>query len=131
MSGFLNIITGMLVLCQSSSTESGSCPGDDITFTCVTSTTAIVWIVAPDGGDQTTCVVITDVTMTAMCGPMNRFTATVTGADSTTLTVQSVDDVINGTRVECVDSDVDEQICITGLCWHVLYVYNIIIGNRC
>ena len=119
-----NNITGILVLCQSSSTDSGSCPGDDITFTCVASTIAIVWIVTPDGGDPTLCTVIlggSDVT-TDMCGPMNRFTATVTGADSTTLTVQSVDDVINGTRVECVDSDVDEEICVTGLCWHMLYV---------
>ena len=128
MSG-CNNVTGILVLCQSSSTDSGSCPGDDITFTCVASTTAIVWIVAPDGGNTTTCLVFPDGMgeTTDMCGPMNRFTATVTGADSTTLTVQSVDDVINGTRVECVDSDVDEEICVTGLCWHVLYK---IICNR-
>ena len=109
-------------MCQSSSTDSGSCPGDDITFTCVASTTAVIWSVTPDGGEETICAVVPGDVTTAMCGPMNRFTATVTGADSTTLTVQSVDDVINGTRVECIDSDVDDQICVTGLCWHVLKI---------
>ena len=33
-----------------------------------------------------------------------------------TLTVQSVDDVINGSRVECLNTDVEEKICIIGQC---------------
>ena len=103
------------MLCQSFSTDSGSCPGDDITFTCLTSQTAITWRVTPNSGNETRCTLVHGVEETAMCGPMNRFIATVTGADSSTLTVQSVDDVINGTSVECLDGDVDETICVTGM----------------
>ena len=114
--------TGSLVLCQSSSTDSGSCPGDDITFTCLTSQTATTWIVTPYSGNRTSCTVVRDTVETDMCGPMNGFIATVAGADSSTLTVQSVDDVINGTSVECLDEDVDEMICVTGL-------YSTIIGS--
>ena len=102
------------MLCQLSSTDSRSCPGDDITFTCLASQTALVWTVTPNSGNVTLCVLFRDVVETAMCGPMNRFIATVTGADSSTLTVQSVDDVINGTSVICVDEDVNGTICVTG-----------------
>ena len=110
--------TGLLVLCQSSSTDSGSCPGDDITFTCVTSIVPVIWSVFLSDRYGTSCTVFQDgaAETTDMCGPMDRFTATVTGPDSTTLTVQSVDDVINGSRVECLNTDVEEEICIIGQC---------------
>ena len=48
---------------------------------------------------------------------MDVFTAAFSGDDMTpTLSTQSVTDVLNGTRVECldVDDDVDEKICIVG-----------------
>ena len=42
---------------------------------------------------------------------MDVFTATISGG---TLSAQSVNDVLNGTRVECLDGHVDEEICIIG-----------------
>ena len=46
---------------------------------------------------------------------MDRFTVSVSGdGSSSTLSVQSVDDTLNGTRVECPSGDVDEEICVIG-----------------
>ena len=62
------------------------------------------------------CTVFHDIpSVTDRCGPMDVFTAIVRGDDMTsTLSAQSVTDDLNGTRVECVDVDVDEEICIVG-----------------
>ena len=50
-----------------------------------------------------------------MCGPMNRFTVGVSeDGSSSTLSVQSVDSVVNETTIQCVDGDVNESICIIG-----------------
>ena len=118
MYSLAKITTGLLALCQSQSTDNGSCPGDDIIFTCVMSSPVALWIVYPDVGESTACHL--DLLglgqTTDICGPLNRFTGNVTGADSTTLTVKSVDDVVNGTTVECVGGDVDEEICVIGQC---------------
>ena len=99
------------MLCQSSTADS-TCPGNDITFLCVTSDNdTFTWVVAPAEGDGTACVAGSIPT----CGPMNRFTVSVSeDGSSSTLSVQSVDDILNGTRVECVDGDVDEEICVIG-----------------
>ena len=90
------------------------CPGDDITFICNTTQIAVVWRVSHAVGNVSACIVIRDTIPTDTCGPMDVFTAVVNGGGMTsTLSAQSVTDALNGTRVECVDGDVDE-ICIVG-----------------
>ena len=103
------------VLCQFSSTED-ICPGHDVIFTCETTINTVVWRVTPAVGDFSSCVVFHDEpNVNDTCGPMDVFTATVSGDDMTpTLSAQSVTDVLNGTRVECDVGDVDEEICIIG-----------------
>ena len=104
------------MLCQTSSAN-GTCPGDDITFSCVTSDSIFVWRVTPDEGSTTTCLAFRDGIPggTPTCGPMDRFTVSVSGdGSSSTLSVQSVDDILNGTRVECVGGDFDVEICVVG-----------------
>ena len=102
------------VLCQLPSTKD-ICPGDDVTFVCNTTQIAVVWRVTSAVGNVSTCTVVHGTTPTDTCGPMDVFTATVSGdAMTSTLSAQSVTDVFNGTRVECLDGDVDEEICIVG-----------------
>ena len=98
------------MLCQLPSTED-ICPGDDVTFMCNTSPNAVTWRVTPAVGNVSLCTVVRDTTPTATCGPMDVFTAAISGA---TLSAQSVTDDLNGTRVECLDGDADEEICIVG-----------------
>ena len=89
-----------------------------ITFSCVTSDTTIpfAWTVTSAEGDATSCVALRDGTLSVpTCGPMDRFNVSVSeDGSSSTLSVQSVDDILNGTRVECAGSDVDEEICVIG-----------------
>ena len=100
------------MLCQLPSTKD-ICPGDGVTFMCNTTQTAVVWGVTSAVGDISACTVVRGITLTDTCGPMNVFTAALSGGDMTsTLSAQSVTDVLNGTRVECLDGDVDEEICI-------------------
>ena len=91
------------------------CLGDDITFTCgdSASPTVFSWLITSDDGSLS-CVARRDGSNTpAMCG--STFSVSVSGDGSTsTLSTQSVDDTLNGTRVECVDGDVDKEICIVG-----------------
>ena len=102
------------VLCQLPSTKD-TCPGDDVTFICNTTLNAVIWLVTPAVGNVSVCTVIRDTIPTDTCGPMDVFTAVVSGDGMTsTLSAQSVTDALNGTRVECEVGDVDEEICIVG-----------------
>ena len=59
------------MLCQTSSAD-GTCPGEDITFSCVTSDTIIpfTWIVTSAEGDETACVAFRSGTLPVpTCGP--------------------------------------------------------------
>ena len=121
------IFTG--VLCQLPSTKD-ICPGDDVTFICNTTQIGIIWRVTPAVGNVSTCVVIHDTTPTDICGPMDVFTAALSEDDMTsTLSAQSVTDDLNGTMVECLDGDVDEEICIVGQ-RIIAYIYVPIFGMR-
>ena len=103
------------VQCQSSIDGDVYCPGNDITFTCVTSTSAFIWNVISNE-TRTSCLALRDGRITVpMCGPMNRFTVGVSeDGSSSTLSVQSVDSVVNETTIQCLDGDVNESICIIG-----------------
>ena len=104
------------MLCQSSSVD-GTCPGGGITFLCVTSDSTFVWTVTPVEGNSTNCLAFRDDTPggTPTCGPMDRFNVSVSeDRSNSTLSVQSVDDILNGTRVQCAGSAVDEEICVIG-----------------
>ena len=103
------------MFCQSSTADS-ICPGNDITFSCVSSESTFTWIVTSAEGDVTSCAELSDGRLLPpRCGPMNRFNISVSeDGSSSTLSVQSVDDILNGTRVECADVDVDEEICVIG-----------------
>ena len=103
------------VLCQLPSTKD-ICPGDDVTFTCETTINAVAWRVTPAVGDFSSCTVFHDApSVIERCGPMDVFTAAVSGDNMTsTLSAQSVTDDLNGTKVECSAGDVDEEICIVG-----------------
>ena len=101
---------------HTTSSATDACPGDSITLTCVATTTSVfTWIVASHG-NETGCVTLRSGTVTVpRCGPEDRFIVGVSEDGSTsTLSVESVDNVINGTRVECADGDVDETICVVG-----------------
>ena len=110
---FLFIQAG--VQCQSFTDGDVYCPGNDITFTCVTSTSSFVWIVRSNE-TLTSCLAFRDGRISVpMCGPMNRFTVGVSeDGSSSTLSVQAVDSVVNETTIQCVDGDVNESICIIG-----------------
>ena len=103
------------MLCQLSSTED-ICPGDDVIFTCVSTINTVAWRVRPAVGDFSSCTVFHDApSVIDTCGPMDEFTATVSGDGMTsTLSAQSVPDDLNGTIVECDVGDVDEEICTVG-----------------
>ena len=95
-----------------------------------------VWLVTEGDGAQTTCVAATAGTITdPTCGPMDVFSVSVSGDGSTsTLSTQSVDDTVNGTRVLCGDDDVNETICVVGmfvLCYSVkIIVYSKIMSSQ-
>ena len=74
------------------------------------------WLVTDGDGTETTCAASTTGTVIVpTCGPMDVFSVNVSGDGSTsTLSTQSVDDIVNGTRVLCGDDDVNDQICILG-----------------
>ena len=99
------------------------CPGHDVIFTCVSTVNTISWTITSDVGDSF-CVVRHDrPNVNDTCGPMDVFTATVSRDGMTsTLSAQSVTDILNGTRLECEVGDVDEEICIVG---QRIIVYNI------
>ena len=103
---------------MTSSCTTNPCPGDDIIFTCSTSSTMVfTWLVTVGNGTPTICAALTTGTVTDQpCGPMNVFSVSVSGDGSnSTLSTQSVDDTVNGTRVLCGDDDVNETICVAGI----------------
>ena len=118
------------VLCQLSSTED-ICPEHDVIFTCVSTINAVVWRVASAVGGFSLCVVFHDTpSVNDTCGPMDVFTAVVSGDNMTSiLSVQSVTDDLNGTRVECAVGDVDEEICIVGQRIIVYYLGVVLLGH--
>ena len=91
------------VLCQSFTGLSGGvCPGDSATFTCVADATTIPWIVTSEGMVDTCS--YSQVIQTDSCGPGDMFISFRTengGTNSSTLSVASVTNVINGTIVTC------------------------------
>ena len=91
------------------------CPGDDVTFTCETTINTIAWTITSDVGDSFCTVRHDRPNVNATCGPMDVFTAVVSGDGMTSnLSAKSVTDVLNGTKVECEAGGVDEEICIVG-----------------
>lgn len=103
------------MVCQLSSNED-ICPGEGVIFTCVTTTNVVTWSITSAIGDFSFCNVRHDrPSLSATCGPMDVLTAVVSGDDMTsTLSAQSVTDVLNGTRVDCSAGGVEEEICIVG-----------------
>ena len=104
------------MLCQLPSTKD-ICPGDNVTFTCVSTTiNTVAWRVRTAVGGSSFCTVAHDEpSVNDTCGPMDEFTAVVNRDNVTsTLSAQSVTDVLNETRVDCAVGDVDEEICIVG-----------------
>ena len=107
-----------------------------MTFTCDTSTGVFNWAVTPDGGSSTSCVVLREPMIsitTPTCGPMDEFLvgASDDGSNST-LSAQSVDDSLNGTRIQCLDGDVNQEICIIG--WYIstyTHVINYVDSSYC
>ena len=99
---------------MTSSCTTNPCPGDDIIFTCRTSSAMLFsWLVTDGDGARTTCSAFTDGEIER--GPMDVFLVNVSGDGSTsTLSTQSVDDTVNETRVLCGD-DVNETICVIGI----------------
>ena len=107
--------TALLYQTESDFYAANLCPGDDVTFTCSTSSTlTFTWLVTDGDGARTTCTASTDGQLTVpTCGPMDIFSVNVSGDGSTsTLSAQSVDDTVNGTRVLCGDEDANETVCI-------------------
>ena len=123
---YQNSVAG--VMCMTSSCTTNLCPGDDIIFTCKTSSTlTFTWLVIDGDGARTTCTAFTDGIITdPTCGPMNVFSLSVSGDGSTsTLSAQSVDDTLNGISVLCGDEDVDETICVVGICMQECFVSSV------
>ena len=112
------------------------CPGDDIVSTCEANVTAFIWEVTTDN-IPTTCVAqrepvisITDPT----CGPNDEFSLGVNEDGSSTLTTQSVNESLNMTRIQCLDGDVDQKICVIGkaACFScMLGMFALLSSTRC
>ena len=115
------------VLCEPfSSFPAEICPGGHVTFTCVVLDSGGIgtttWRVTPNGREQD-CVLRHSEPLAnevSTCGPGRVFTASLTNKSgdkyTSILSVKSISDGLNGTRVECRDAyvvDVDmENICI-------------------
>ena len=110
-------------LSQFTGPSTGICPGDDVTFTCVVTTTpTTIWIVN-SGEVQTSCTYDqNDPTVTEKCGPGDRFISSQTDENgdinNSSLSVVSVDSGLNGTTVTCVDGTgavvQPSDICVIG-----------------
>ena len=111
------------VLCQSFSGPSDEiCPGDNVTFTCVTSSVTALWLVSP-GGDDPECAYSIFTQAPDGCGPDERFQSSRTDdnvpANNSSLRVDSITSDLNGTTVTCTDAGSGEligsyNICIVG-----------------
>ena len=101
----------------------GIYPGDDVTFTCVVDAALTVWTVNP-GGENANCIYRQSMpTVTAMCGPGGRFTSSQTDengdTNSSSLSVVSITNDLNGTSVTCSDGNLNpigfSSICVVGI----------------
>ena len=108
------------MLCQSFTGLSGGvCPGGSATFTCVADATTITWIVTSEGMVDTCS--YSQVTQADSCGPGDMFMSSQTengGTNSSTLSVESVTDVLNGTIVTCSDGSTvigNHTLCIISM----------------
>ena len=94
--------------------------GDNITFTCTATTDAITWhITSPSQSvDNPLCQVLRNspTIENRNCGPMDVFTAGFAEGSGfgSTLSAHSVSSILNETRVECLDRDVDQTIYVIG-----------------
>ena len=103
--------------------SNGICPGDNVTFTCVVTTTPTTRWIVNSGEVQTSCTYDqNNPTVTEKCGPGDRFISSRTDENGDTnnssLSVVSVDSGLNGTTVTCVDGNsavIDSRdICVIG-----------------
>ena len=103
--------------------SNGICPGDDVTFTCVVTTTLSTTWRIDSGGALTTCTYEQNIpTVTVKCGPDQEFTSSQTDVNgdinNSSLSVVSVDSGLNGTTVTCVDGNGavigSRAICVIG-----------------
>ena len=110
-------------LSQFTGPSSGICPGDDVTFTCVVSTTTLTAWTVNSGGDQTSCNYRrNDPLNTETCGPEGRFTSSVTDVNgnpnNSSLSVDSVTSDLSGASVTCSDGNPiiigSRNICVIG-----------------
>ena len=112
------------VLCQPFTVPSGTCPGERITFTCVSPSGATLWTVGL-GGEDDECLYSGFFQRPDTCGPGRRFTSSQTEGSSdarnSSLSVVLTDD-LNGTTVECSDATVvgadptgSHNICVVGI----------------
>ena len=101
--------------------SSGICPGEDVTFTCVASTTVTIWTVN-SGGMETDCNYNPNSPSIRTCGPGGRFRSSVTDVngdpDNSSLSVDSVTSDLSGTSVTCSDGNAiiigSRNICVIG-----------------
>ena len=103
--------------------SNGIYPGDDVTFTCVVDAALTVWTVNP-GGWNPECNYRQSVpTVSASCGPGDRFTSSQTDENGDTnnssLSVVSITNDLNGTSVTCSDGNYNligfnDTICVIG-----------------
>ena len=108
------------MLCQSfTGLSDGVCPGGSATFTCVADATTITWTVTSEGMDDTCS--YSQVTQTDTCGPGDMIMSSRTengGTNSSTLSVASVTNVLNGIIVTCSDGSTDignRTLCIISM----------------
>ena len=88
----LGAISG--TLSQFSGPSSGICPGDDVTFTCLVSTTALTTWTVNSGGVEDSCNYLRNSPNTQTCGPLGRFRSSVTDVNgdhsNSSLSVDSI-----------------------------------------
>ena len=102
--------------------SSGICPGEDVTFSCVVSTTSITIWTVNSGGDQSSCSYRRNDRNTQNCGPGDIFTSSVTDVNgdpnNSSLSVDSVTSDLSGTSVTCIDGNANiigsRNICVIG-----------------
>ena len=125
------------VQCQSFSPPTEDiCLGDNITYTCAVVNSdfrfTTFWRLTPDGGVPPCIVQHNQPDIMQTCGPGRVFTSSLTGqsGDNTsftsTLSVESISENLNGTTVQCDDADSDTvgstDICVL-LVGKKIYIY--------
>ena len=102
--------------------SSGICLGEDVTFTCVVSTTVVTTWTVNSGGDDSCIYNRDDPNNTDTCGPGDIFTSSVTDVNgdpnNSSLSVDSVTSDLSGTSVTCTDGNANiigsRNICVIG-----------------